>query len=86
MAKGKMCPVCEENRFHVNEEKACRVCWGCGFIGWRLTDPIESGGGTGYRCADCTENTLYSLIDVTGVDVYRCSTCLFVGVKPPDKK
>ena len=40
----------------------------------------------GYRCVDCTEHTLYRLIDLPGVDLYKCSTCLFVGVKPPDKK
>ena len=86
MAKGKLCPLCEEHRFHPNEEEGWRDCWSCGFIGWRLTDPIKSGGGMGYRCVDCTEHTLYRLIDLPGVDLYKCSTCLFVGVKPPDKK
>ena len=82
MAKGKRCPLCGELKFHLDDEKAFRECANCNFIGWRLTDPVRPGPGKGYTCVVCGEYTLHSLMDVTGVDLYRCSACLYVGVKP----
>ena len=84
MPKGSKCSFCNQLTLHIDVSESFRKCATCGFVGWRVGDPIRPGKGKGKRCVNCGKQTLQLLAEVDGTNVgmYRCSTCLYAGVKP----
>ena len=81
MPKGRKCSFCGKSKFDVDKGSPFDLCMNCGFVGWRLTAPVEPGPGKGYKCLLCAESTLHLLIKVKDVDMYRCSRCLYSGIR-----
>jgi hypothetical protein len=85
MPKGSKCSFCNQLTLHIDVSESFRKCATCGFVGWRLLDPVRPGSGKGYRCVNCGKQTLHYLElvpDTNNVAMFRCSTCLYAGVRP----
>ena len=82
MAKGSKCPFCGELTLH--DSGSLSECSTCRFVGWQVGHPVYPGSGKGFRCVTCSKQTLHYLINVADADVevFRCSTCLYAGVRP----
>ncbi len=81
MPRGKKCPFCDRLTLRGDALMECSIC---GFVGWRVTAPVNPGKGRGYKCVNCKKQTLHSLQNVkdTDVEILRCSVCQYAGVRP----
>ena len=84
MAKGSKCSFCSELTLHVHESESFSECSNCGFIGWRVGTLVYPGPGMGVKCVNCRKQTLHFLTELADnkVEMFRCSTCLYAGVRP----
>ena len=82
MPRGNKCPFCGTLTLHIDGSGSFRKCSDCKFVGWWLTDPVSPGKGKGYTCVNCHRSTLHSLAEVAGVEMLRCSFCLYSGIRP----
>ena len=84
MPKGSKCSFCNTLTLHLDESESFSTCSVCGFVGWRVGAPVSPGQGMGFKCLNCRKQTLHSLTSVSnsGVKVFRCSVCLYAGVRP----
>ena len=83
MAKGRgyRCPSCDTLTIHLDKEsESFSKCSNCGFVGWRIIDPVKPGKGKGNKCVNCRKSTLHYLTTLEGVDMFRCSVCLYAGI------
>ncbi len=81
MAKGKRCPFCYTLTIQIDDSESFSECSKCEFVGWWLADSVRPGPGLGYKCVNCQKSTLHYFQTKAGVEVYRCSKCLYSGVK-----
>ena len=84
MPRGSKCSFCNQFKLHLDGSESFSECSNCGFVGWRVGDPVYPGQGKGFRCTNCQKQTLHFLMKVedTDVEMFRCSTCLYAGVRP----
>ena len=85
MPKGKKCSFCDKFMLHIVEPEGFSRCSNCGFVGWWTGDRVRPGSGMGFKCINCKKNTLHFLATVEEskkVAMFRCSTCLYAGVRP----
>ena len=83
MAVGRKCSFCGELTLHLDDSESFRECSVCRFVGWEVGTPVYPGPGMGYKCVNCKKQTLHFLKKVadTGVEIFRCSICLYAGVR-----
>lgn len=83
MAKGYMCPECGEARatydrgaYHCGNKK-------CGAVWWTSFDKPSAGAKKkGFECHSCGKQTTHKIAQVSGADIWRCSTCGSTTVLP----
>ena len=82
--RGWKCPICKKFLLHLDISESFRECRSCGFIGWWLADTVAPGPGLGYKCVNCQKSTLHYFATKAGVEIYRCTKCLYSGAKAID--